>query len=87
MILTVVDIFMSQLVEIKFSLIFFLNYLTLILSILLSPTRVYKILYHLKLEKISPKFSFDLLDIYNILCVLTWHLITELELIAIISAC
>ena len=87
MILTVVDIFMSQLVKIKFSLIFFLNYLTLILSILLSPTRVYKILYHLKLKKISPKFNFvDLLDIY-MLRVLTWLLITELELIAIISAC
>ena len=86
MILTVVDIFMSQLVKIKFSLIFFLNYLTLILSILLSPTLVYKILYHLKLKKNSPKFNFDLLDIY-ILRVLTWLLITELELIAIISAC
>ena len=85
MILTVVDIFMSQLVKIKFSLIFFLNYLTLILSILLSPTHVYKILYHLKLKKISPKFNFDLLDMS--IRVLTWLLITELELIAIISAC
>lgn len=74
---------MSQLVKIKFSLIFFLNYLTLILSILLSPTRVYKIQYHLKLKKISPEFNFDLLNIR----VLTWLLITELELIAIISAC
>ena len=58
------DIFMSQVVKIKFSLIFFLNYLTLILSILLSPTCVYKILYHLKLRKIAPKFNFDLLAIY-----------------------